>query len=113
MYITDWIESSLVGVCLGKMSSDARPEQLITFARCLREARPIKNSDLPPAAFDQPCAFQLPGSIRDGWSLDTQHFGEQVLRDGERIFIASITHHEQPTRQPLLEAVRTVACDRH
>jgi len=57
--------------------------------------------DLPSAARNQTGTFQLTGSIRDGWPLDTQHFGDAV------------THHEQPTRQPLLEAVRTVARYRH
>jgi hypothetical protein len=40
---------------------------------------PIKYRDLPSAARDQTGTFQLPGSIRDGWPLDTQHFSEQVL----------------------------------
>jgi hypothetical protein len=57
--------------------------------------------------------FELPDSIRDGWSLDTQHFGEQALSDKERVTVAAVPHHEQPARQPLLEVVRTVARDRH
>src|SRR5450631_3875556 len=57
--------------------------------------------------------FQLLGSIRDGWPLDTQHFGEQVLGDLQCVIVTAVTHHEQPTREPLLEAVRTVARYRH
>ncbi len=72
------------------MESNARPDQLITFTRCPHEALPIKYRDLPSAARNQTGTFQLPGSIRDGWPLDTKHFGEQVL-------------------SALLEAVRTVA----
>jgi hypothetical protein len=64
---------------------------------------------LPPAARNQTGTFQLPGSIRDGWPLDTQHFGEQALSDLQSVVVTAVTHHEQPTRQPLLEAVRTVA----
>jgi hypothetical protein len=64
-------------LCFGKVKSEARPNQLITFARYLRKARPIKYCDLPSAAFDQIGAFKLPGGIRDGRPLDTQHFGEQ------------------------------------
>jgi hypothetical protein len=71
MCITDSVE----------VKSDARPDQLITFTRCPHEALPIKDRDLPPAARNQAGMFQLPGSIRDGWPLDTQHFGEQVLSD--------------------------------
>ena len=76
MYITD--AERLYVVCFGKVKGEARPNQLITFARCLREALPIKYRDLPPAALNQTGAFKLAGSIRDGRPLDTQHFGEQV-----------------------------------
>jgi hypothetical protein len=68
-------------VCFGKMRSDARPDQLITFAGFRYEALPIKYRDLLPAARNQTGALKLPGSIRDGWPMDTQHFGEQVLSD--------------------------------
>jgi hypothetical protein len=79
------------------VKSKARPDQLITFARCLREALPIKYRDLPSAAFNQTGTFEFPGSIRDGRPLHTQHFGEQVLGDGERVTVTAVTHHEQPT----------------
>ena len=61
------------------MKSDSRSDQLITFTRCLREALPVQYRDLPTAALNQTSTFQLPGSIRDGWPLDAQHCGEQVL----------------------------------
>jgi hypothetical protein len=70
-------------VCFGKEKSKARPDQLITFTRCLREMS-IKYCDLPSAAFDQTCTFELSGGIRDGRPLDTQHFGKQALSDKER-----------------------------
>src|SRR6202022_4423642 len=100
-------------VCVGKVKSEARPDQLITFTRCRHEALPIKYRDLPPAARNQTGTFQLPGSIRDGWPLDAQHSAEQALRDLQCVIVTAVTHHEQPTRQPLLEAVRTVACYRN
>jgi hypothetical protein len=53
---------------------------------------------LPSAARDQTSAFQLPGSVRDGWPLDTQHFREQALSDWQRVIVTAVTHHEQPTR---------------
>ena len=79
MYITERRRASLLRVGFGKVRSDARPDQLITFARFRDEALPIKYRDLLSAAHDQTGTFQLPGSIRDGWPMDTQHFGEQVL----------------------------------
>ena len=109
MYITYAGGGSFFWVCFGKVKSDARPNQLITFARCLGEALPIKYRDLPSAGLDQTRTFQLADSIRDGWPMDTQHFGEQVLCDRQRVIVTAVTHHEQSTRQPLLEAVRTVA----
>jgi hypothetical protein len=60
------------------VKSDALSNQLITFTRCLREALPIKYRDVPSAALNQSCAFQLPSSIADGWPLNTQHFGEEI-----------------------------------
>ena len=105
MYITDEGIPFLC-VCFGKMKSEARSNQLITFARCLREALPIQYRDLPSAARNQTGTFQLAGSIRDGWSLNTQHFGEKALGDRQFVPITAVTHHEQPTRQPLLEAGR-------
>jgi hypothetical protein len=82
--------------------------QLITFTKCLREALPIKYRDLPSAALDQTCAFQLPGSNGDGWPLGGQHFGKEILRNQQYVPVTAVTHHEQPTRQPLLEAVRAL-----
>ena len=41
--------------------------------------------------------------------LDPQHLGEQALSDLQRVIVTAVTHHEQPTRQPLPEAVRAVA----
>jgi hypothetical protein len=99
MYITDFGgELTFLIVCSGKVKSDARPDQLITFTRCLREALPIKYRDLPSAALYQSRAFQLPGSIRDSWPLDTQHFGEQVVSNRQCVIVTAVTHHEQPTR---------------
>ena len=100
-------------VCFGKVKSEARPNQLITFARCRREAAPIKYRDLPSAAFNQTGTFKLPGSIRNGWPLDTQHLGEKVLSDRKNVVVTAVTHHEQPTRQPLLETVGAIARYRH
>jgi hypothetical protein len=48
-----------------------------------------------------------------GWPLDTQHLGEQALSDRQRVIVIAVTHHEQPTRQTLLEAMGTVARYRH
>src|ERR1700746_2158925 len=81
--------------------------------RCLHEPQPVKDRDLPLASRNQTGTFQLPGSIGDGWPLDTQHFGEQILSDLQYVIVTAVTHHEQPPRQPLLEAVCTVARYRH
>src|SRR5205823_11260328 len=66
-------------ICLGQMKSGALPNQLITFARRLYQAWPIKDRDLPPAALDQTGTFQLAGGMCERWPLDTQHFGEKIL----------------------------------
>ena len=93
--------------------SNARAEQLITFTRRLGEALPIEYRDLAATALNQIRTFQFLGCIGDGWSLDTQHFGKQVLGDQQYVIVAAVPHHEQPARQPFLEAVRSVARDRY
>jgi hypothetical protein len=50
MYITA-MGVTISRVCFGKVKSKAATNQLITLARCLREALPIKYRDLPSAAF--------------------------------------------------------------
>jgi hypothetical protein len=100
---------TLLHVCFRKVRSDARSDQLIALTRCLDETLPIEYRDLLSAALNQACTFQLFGGIRDGWPLNTQHFGEKALGDRQCVPVTAVTHHEQPTRQPLLEAVRTSA----
>jgi hypothetical protein len=63
------------------VKSEARSNQLITFTRFFSEALSIKYRDLPKAALNQTCVFQLAGSIRDRRPLNTQHFGEKALGD--------------------------------
>src|ERR1700722_10679188 len=109
MYITVGGTLTLSAECFWQVKSEARTDQLIAFARCLGEALPIEYRDLTPAAFNQSGTFQFLGGIADAWPLDTQHFGEQILSDRERVAVTAVAHHEQPTRQPLLEAVRAIA----
>src|ERR1700730_2803537 len=104
---------TLLSVCFGKVKSGALADQLITFTRCLRETLPIQNRELPSTIHIQTGTLQLPDSIRDGRPLDPQHFGEQILSDRQCIIVTAVTHHEQPTRQSLLQAMRNVACYRH
>src|SRR5436190_23467437 len=103
-------DSSLVS--FWKMQRSVLPDQLVTLARCLREAPPIADREISPTALNQARMFQFPGSICDRWPLDAQHFGEQILRDRQCVIIAAVTHHQQPTRQPFLEAVCAIACSR-
>ena len=110
MYITELVRARFLCVCFGKVKSDARPNQLIAFARCRHEALPIKYGDLPSAALNQTGMFHVSDGIGNGWPLHTQHFGEQVLSDLQCVIVTAVTHHEQPARQPLFEAMRTVAC---
>src|ERR1700674_5372529 len=90
MYITEFApERSFLRVCLGRVKSDAGPDQLITFTRCPYEALPIEYRDLPFAARNQTGTFQLPDALRDGWPLDPQHFGEQVLSDRQCLIVTA------------------------
>jgi hypothetical protein len=113
MYITEMHNGLRFGICLGQVGGKARPDQLITFTGCLHEGWPIEDRDLSSAALDQACMFQFSRRIRDGWPLNAQHFGKKALRDRQLVPVAAVTHHEQPTREPLREAVGAIARDRH
>jgi hypothetical protein len=97
-YLTDLARERFLCVCLGKMKSDACPNQLITFTRCLYETLTINYRHLPSTVLNHTCAFQLLDGLRDGWPVDTQHFGEQALSDRECVIVTAVAHHEQPTR---------------
>src|ERR1700737_3794772 len=98
MYITEPVRARFLCVCFGKVRSDPPPDQQKTFQKSPPGALPIKYRDLPSAARNQTGTLQLSGSIRDGWPLDTQHFGEQVLSDLQCVIVTAVTHREQPTR---------------
>jgi hypothetical protein len=68
---------------------------------------------LPSTALNHTCTFQLPDGICDSRPVDSQHFAEEVLSNQQFVVITAVTHHEQPTGQPLFEAVRSVARYRH
>jgi hypothetical protein len=80
------------------MKGDPPPDQLIAFARLLHQAFPIKDRHLLAAVPDQASALKLSDGISDGWPLYPQHMGKEGLSDLQRIAIAPIVHHEQPTR---------------
>jgi hypothetical protein len=80
------------------VKSQARPDQLITFARRIRETLTIKDRNLSAAGLDQTRTFQLADSIRDARPMNTQHFAKQILRNRELVTVAAVAHHEQPTR---------------
>jgi len=77
-------------LCFWKVKSDALSDQLIAFTRGLDETFPIQYCDLPSAALNQTCAFQLLSSNRDRWPLDAQHFGEEFLRNQQYVVIAAV-----------------------
>jgi hypothetical protein len=100
-------------VCVRKVKSESRPDHQITFARSFHEALPIKHRDcrrpraIKPARSISRAALVTVGlwtpsisasSFGDGWPLDTQHFGEQVMSYQQCVIVTAITHHEQPTR---------------
>jgi hypothetical protein len=93
------------------MMGETRPDQFVAFTGLLHEAWPIAYRDVPPAALDYARTFPFPHCVRNRRPVHTQHFGQQIVGDGQRVIVAAITHHQQPTRQPLLEAVGAVARD--
>ncbi len=54
-------------------------------------------------------ALKLSDSIGYGWPLYPKHVGQQRLCDVQGLAVVAVKHHEQPTGEPLLEAMRTIA----
>jgi len=50
--------------------------------------------------------------ITHTWPVRSKQSGKMFLRHGQHMRIQSVLTHEQPTREPLVEAVQTVACGR-
>ena len=84
----------------GSMINGQRMRTLVTFTGRPQEALSIEYLDLPTAALNQSRTFQFLGYIRDGWPLNTQHFGKQVMGDLQDVIVAAVSHQEQPARQP-------------
>lgn len=115
MYIT--VDQLAVG--FGKVGGNPRPNQRITFARCLDKALAIDDGELATAALDQALAFQLARSDGNGWSLDAEHYGQYVLGDRQGIIVAAVTHLISSHRASRclrlcdpLQATETIICSR-
>src|SRR5687768_14244946 len=104
MYLTVWCE--FLFICFRQVRSGTRPNQLITFTRRLDEALAINQSDLPTAPLYQAALLQFPCSNSNRWSLNAEHCREYVLSDQQGIIVTAVPHHQHPTRQPFLKAVR-------
>ena len=55
----------------------------------------IEDRDFPLPASDHAGLLHLPCDVRNGRSLDPQHFGEQALRNQERVLVTPIMHHKE------------------
>src|SRR5215831_15309543 len=91
------------------MLSDAQADQLIALARYLDETVAIENDDALAAYLDQPGTVKCLHRIGHRWPVHTQHFREQVLRDRQRVLIVTVAHHQQPSGEPLVDAMGSIA----
>ena len=76
------------------MKRSSLPDELVAFTRDFDETLSISDDDLPSATHNQTRVFQLPGGVRDAWSLNTQHLGQQILTDGQDVIVAAVAHHQ-------------------
>jgi hypothetical protein len=63
-------EGSSLWIGLGKVKTDALPDQPITLTRRRLQTVPIEYRDLSSTALDQPRSLKLVDGIRDGRPLD-------------------------------------------
>jgi hypothetical protein len=48
---------------------------------------------LPSTTFNQAGKFKLASSMRDGWPVRAEHFGEEILRNQQCIPVSPVAHH--------------------
>jgi hypothetical protein len=111
MYLTEG--KSFLHIGLGKARTETPSNHLITLTRFLDQPAAADNCELTPAPLDETFAFELSRSNGDGWSLDAEHRGKQVLSYRQCVAVAAVMHHQQPAREPLLEIMSAIACRRH
>jgi len=100
-------------VCFWKVKSDPPADHLVTFAGHLQETLPVQDRDLPLTGCNQTGFFELSHGIGNRRALHSQHFGEQGLRDPQKVVVGPVIHHEQPPRKALFHAMSAVTCTRH
>jgi hypothetical protein len=94
------------------MVSNACANQQVASAGCRDEAVAIANGDAAPAALNQIFTLQSASRMADGGPVHAEHFRQQVLRDGYAVIVVPVAHHEKPSREPPLKAVRAIAACR-
>src|SRR5581483_3614319 len=106
IYFTETSDFCRIG--LWQVKRRALPHHLIALAGGSHQCLAVTDRNLAPAAFDHAGLFEVARYVRDGWPLDTQHFGEHVLGDWKNVVIVAVAHHQEPAREALLQAVLPV-----
>jgi len=81
---------------LGEQISRVR----IATARASLEDRAINDAHIASPALDRAARDQLLDRVRDTRAADTQHQGDRVVGDFERVVDHSIVHAQEPPREP-------------
>lgn len=81
----------------------------IALAGGFFEAATVPYRDDAPAVVDEASLLKGAGGRCDAGPVNTQHEGDELLRQRESINTRAIMGHQEPSRQTLLDAVEPVA----
>jgi hypothetical protein len=83
-----------------------------TFASHVLQPVRIKNRDLPARIPDDPGLLKRPSRQGDARPLDSQHHGQELLRQRKLVRSDPVPRQHQPAGGALVNGMRAVACRR-
>ena len=85
------------------------PIRLVAPAGRGLESAPVEHGDVAAAVADQAGALQGTRRLGDADPADTEHQGQEFLRDVEGVGVRAILGHQQPAGEPRLDHVEARA----
>ncbi len=85
------------------------PDRAVTLARRILEPGTVHHRDVAPPVCDETRFLESPHRDRHSRPPYAEHRRQEFLRQIEAVAADTIMRHEQPTRAPLLDHVKTIA----
>src|SRR4051812_27511965 len=87
------------------------PEPAGALADRLLETCPIRDRNAAAALLDQPRGLQHAGHYAHRGALYPQHFGQELMREGQRVPVRSVVQAEDPAAATGFHRMNRVAAE--